>query len=480
MPEGTAWLGPRLAEWAARLRYEDLPPTVVAKAKALLLDTLSVGWAGSGAEGMAEMHALVQAQGGAGESRVWAFGGSLPATQAAFLNGSMAAALDFDSVHDLAGAHSDGVVIPAVLALAERERLSGREFLAAYAAGSEILVRLSLAVRARPGWFYSSVLGVFGAAAGASRALRLDAAPACHAMGVALSRAAGTQQSLAERSLSKRLQTAFASRDGVDAALLAACGVTAPAQMFEGAAGFCALYGEIDAAVALEGLGREFHFTALTMKKYASCYCNHAAIQAAIDLVHRHGLCAADVREVAVRITPFMARLVGAPYAPGDNPQVSAQFSVQYSVASVLLRGRFALEDIMPAAAKDPEVCELASRVVIEIDGTQTGKYVPATVRVRTASGTTLEATATQLCGTPSNPMPEPELHAKALACLGTGVRPIRQDAARRLAARIASVDTVTDMRAFLAPTAIGDQRDSGYDPALDEKATIQESQGGI
>ena len=81
-----------MAAWAAKLRYEDLPPEVVAKAKGLLLDTLAVGWAGSGAEGIGPLHDYVKAQGGAQESRVWTFGGRLPATQAAFLNGAMAAA----------------------------------------------------------------------------------------------------------------------------------------------------------------------------------------------------------------------------------------------------------------------------------------------------------------------------------------------------------------------------------------------------
>lgn len=452
-PDETAWLGARLAAWASRLRYEDLPPELVARAKGLLLDTLSVGWAGSAAEGIGDLHALVRAQAGAAEAGVWSFGGHLPATQAAFLNGAMAAALDYDSVHDLAGTHADIVVIPAVLALAERERLSGREFLAAYVAGSEILVRLSLACRARPGWFYSSALGVFGAAAGAARAMRLDAVRARHAMGLALSRAAGTQQTLAERSLSKRLQTAFAARDGVEAALLAQCGVTAPAQMFEGAAGFSALYGEVDTAAALEGLGREFRCVAVTLKRHASCYCNHAAIEAALELVARHGLRASDVRDVSVCITPFMARLVGAPYAPGDNPQVSAQFSVQYSVANVLLRGRFAVEDTLHAAATDPDVCALAARVRVDVDAAQAGKFVPATVRVRTTSGAALEATATRLPGTPSNPMPEAELHAKAMACFGSGVRPMQIDAARRFAVRIAAVDTMADMREFLSPT---------------------------
>lgn len=266
----TAWLGARLAAWATGLRYEDLPPTVVAKAKGLLLDTLSVGWAGSGAEGIAEVRALVQAQGGAAESSVWLFGGCLPAPQAAFLNGAMAAVLYFDSVHDLTGAHSDIVVIPAVLALAEREHLSGREFLTAYAAGSEILVRLSLAVRSRPGWFYSSVLGVFGAAAGAARALGLDAARARHAMGVASSPARGNAAERWPSAASpKRLQSAFAARDGVESAPLAACGVTAPAQMFEGAAGFSCFTARSTRPLPSKGSAGEFHFTALTTEKYA-------------------------------------------------------------------------------------------------------------------------------------------------------------------------------------------------------------------
>jgi 2-methylcitrate dehydratase PrpD len=100
-----------------------------------------------------------------------------------------------------------------------------------------------------------------------------------------------------------------------------------------------------------------------------------------------------------------------------------------------------------------PAVLALASRVRVEIDNMQNGKFLPATVRVRTASGAELEATATQLPGTPSNPMPESDLHAKALACLGAGVRPMQHDAARRFAARIEAVDTVTDMREFLSPT---------------------------
>lgn len=440
-------MGPTLAAWAAGLRYEDLPAEAVARAKRLLLDTLAVAWAGSGADGIAALHGLALRQGGAPDSGLWALGGRVPAPQAAFVNGAMAAALDFDSVHDEATVHADIVVVPAALAVAEQGNLAGREFLAAYVAGDEMLVRMGLAIQSHPGWFYTSVLGVFAAAAAAARALRLDAAGVQAAMGIALSRAAGTQQALVERSLTKRLQSAFAARDGVDAAQLAQCGVSAPAEAFEGRCGFEALYTKLDHAVVLEGLGRDYRFASLTLKKYASCFCNHAAIEAALDLVSRHKLRAEEVVSASVRISPFMARLVGADFSPGDNPQVAAQFSVQYSVASALQRGRFSVEDIHPAAVASQEVGALARRVHVEVDAAQDGKFVPATVSVKTSRGAEYHATATELPGTPSHPMSDDEHRGKAIACLTSGARPMTEAQAARFADRVGRVETLGSMR---------------------------------
>jgi 2-methylcitrate dehydratase PrpD len=437
-------LARELAQWASDLRYEILPAPVVAQAKRLLLDTLSVGWAGSSADGVAAVREVLNAQGGRAEAATWAHGDRLPATQAALVNGMMGAALDFDSVHDVATVHADVVVLPAVLALAERQKLSGREFLAAYAAGDEMLVRLGLAVTTHPGWFYTSVLGVFAAAAASARALKLDPARTQAAMGIALSRAAGTQQPLVERSLTKRMQSAFAARDGVEAALLARAGISSPAALFDGQVGFEKLYTGLDAGTALAGLGRDYLFPNLTLKKYASCFCNHAAIEAALDLVQRHGLKAGDVKEASVRVSPFMARLVGASFVPGDNPQVAAQFSVQYSVANAFLRGRFAVNDILPAAVTEPAVVALAKRVKVEIDPAQEGKFVPATVSVLTTGGKRFEATATTLPGTPQRPMSDAELREKALACFAGGVNPLADPA--KLMAKIAKLEDLQDM----------------------------------
>lgn len=440
-------LGQRMADWTARLRYEDLPAPVVSRAKRLLLDTLAVAWAGSGAEGIAALQALATRQGGSRESRIWTSADSVPAPQAAFINGAMAAALDFDSVHDEATVHADIVVVPAVLAVSEQRGLGGREFLAAYVAGDELLVRLGLAIQSHPGWFYTSVLGVFASAAASARALGLGADGILTAMGIAMSRAAGTQQALVERATTKRLQSAFAARDGVDAALLAQCGVSAPASMFDGQCGFESLYTKLDHSIVTEGLGTDFRFASLTLKKYASCFCNHAAIEATLDLVAHAKLKGADIESASVRISPFMARLVGADFAPGENPQVSAQFSVQYSIASTLLRGRFDVGDIHPDAVADEQVVALARRVRVEVDPSQAGKFVPATVAVKTLQGVRFEATATELPGTPEHPLSDDEHRAKVLGCLASGARPMTQLQAERLVAKVGQLESLPSMR---------------------------------
>ena len=158
-------LNGRLAEWVAHLPYEAIPAQTIACAKRLLIDALAVAWAGSRAVGLAPVHRLVVDQGGKPESRVWVSGEFLPATSAAFVNGMYAAALDFDSVHDTATIHADIIVLPALLAMVDRNPMHGKDFLATYVAGAEMLIRLGLGAGPNPGWFLTSALGVFASAA---------------------------------------------------------------------------------------------------------------------------------------------------------------------------------------------------------------------------------------------------------------------------------------------------------------------------
>lgn len=441
-----------LPTWVATLEFEDLPESVVTASKRLLLDVLAVAWAGSAASGVESVLDLIFRQGGSPESSVWTDGGRVPAASAALANGLLAAALDFDSVHDEATIHPDIVMVPALLALAERGGASGRDFIVAHAAGNEMAVRLGLAVTEHPGWFYSSVLGVPAAAAASARLLRLGVAGVRAATGVSLSRAAGSQQSLLEGSFTKRLQTAFAARDGVEAALLAQCGISAPRHPFAGRAGLDGLYVHLDAEKALSGLGRDFRFTTLTIKNFPSCFCNHAAILAAQQLTRGGTFRADEIASCKVTLTPSSARLVGAPFAPGDNPQVAAQFSAQYSVANVLLRGGLDVSDIAPHSVLDPDVVGLASRIEVVADDDWAARFTPSIVELRLANGVARKAVVDVIPGTPAMPLTATALRHKAAACFSSGVRPLPAPHLEQLMARIErleSLDSLSDLWNF-------------------------------
>jgi 2-methylcitrate dehydratase PrpD len=340
-------------------------------------------------------------------------------------------------------------MVPALLALADIVPMSGRQFIAAHVAGDEMMVRLGLAAGKNPGWFLTSALGVFVSAAISARVLGLPIAQIRAAAGIALSRAAGSQQTLIEGSFSKRLQSAYAAKDGVEAALLAQIGVTGPLNALTGAAGFASLYTTLDADKALDQLGETHRFTSLTLKQYPSCFCNHASIVAALDLIRLHDVQSNLIESGQIILTPLSARLVGAPFMPGDNPQVAAQFSAQYSVANVFYRRGFRIGDIEPAAVLDPGVLALASRFEVRIDQTLAGKFTPATVAVSLRDGTEHRAAVHSIPGTPEDPLSNKQVVNKAAACFASGPNALGEKRAAALISGIDSLESIVSMRDF-------------------------------
>lgn len=441
-----ASLSGKLAAFVAGTRYETLPPEVTRAAKRMMIDTLAVAWAGTESEGPAGLRRELVAAGGAKDALLWGWLERAPLLDAVFINGVAAAALDYDGLHMGAVAHTDIVCLPAVLAVAEREHKSGREFLAALVMANEMVCRLGLATHLHSGWFYTSIHGVFGAAAGCAKLLGLDANGIQNAFGVALSQVGGTQQSMVEKALTKRVQAALAGRAGAFSAQLARAGVSAPREAFEGRFGFYKMYEEGDTAPVLAGLGERYESAQTSMKKYPSCACNHAALEAALALVREYDLKPEDCEGVKTIITPYMHRLVGAPYDPGSNPQVAAQFSVQYSVACAVLRRRLGVAEIQAPAALDPALNAFARRVEVVIDQSESGELTPASVEITTRKHGVLKRKVSVLPGTPQQPLSDDELGDKVKECFAMGVAPL--DAARiaRLRERVAEIEQVKDM----------------------------------
>ena len=436
-----------IAEHVVACNYAALPASAIAAAKRLMLDTLAVAWAGSNAPGSGGVHDLLVADGGRGDSSVWAYGGRLPATSATFLNSMFGGALDYDGVGTV---HADVVALPAALAMAEREHASGRDFLAAFVIGSDLCARFGGSITGQhKGWFTTSIYGVFGAAATAAKLMRLDATATQHALGIALSQAAGTQQSNIEQALTKRIQGALAARAGVFSALLAGLGITAPREAIEGKFGLYALYQEGNPRKILDGLGERFEHENTAIKKYPCCACSHASLEAALALVREYDLKPADVTGIEVTHSPFMHRLVGAPFNPGDNPQVSAQFSVQYAVACALARRRMSVADLEDSAILDPAIRDIAQRVRIVIDDSNQSSRNPATVTMTTREHGTIARTTEKFPWSPQDPPSAAALQEKLDACFAAGIAPLAAGSKARLIDRVQDLESVPDMSQF-------------------------------
>lgn len=444
-------LSERLAEYLLTASYESLPPEVIGVSKRMLADTLACAWAGTAAPGITGLHEMVLSDGGRHSATLWAFGGQVPAASATFLNGVSAAALDFDCLHLGGLAHSPIVVLPPVMALAEQQRVNGKDFLAAFTAGVELHCRLGMATKDHSGWFYTSMHGVFAAAGACARILGLDRDGICNAFGIALAQCGGTQQAAIEQTMLKRTQSAMAARDAVHAALLARLGTTAPRQAFEGKCGFYAMYESGDPAIVIDALGKRHEVLNITFKKFPSCGCNHAPIEAVLQLMAGNGLTAADIAEAETSISPYMARLVGAPYDPSGNALVAAQFSVQYSVASAIMRGRLGLAELKTDAAREPAVAAFARTIKVIVDETRHGAELDGTVSLTTRDGRKFTRTVSDLPGSPQAPLTDADFRQKAIECFGSGIAPLTASQAKALLGRIDEIDMAEDISVFFS-----------------------------
>jgi len=362
-----------LAEMALTPKADDIPAKTCLAAKKMILDALGTTIAGHNADGIPEVIAQVREWGGKPEATVLVFGDKLPAPQAAFANSAMCHAHDFDHTHGMGVGHIMPSLLPVCLAVAEMTGASGKELLAAVSLGQEVTCRLGIAFnkqKAKGGYFTlgflpASVIGSFGTTAAACRLLGMNADQTVHALGINYAQASGNRQALFEKTLTKRLQPAFAARSALWAAALARRGITGPQDALEGEAGLCRLYRNADPCKAADLTeARDFYeIERDSIKPHPCCCVCHAAV--AVELGQKYKLKADDIDLIQIHMSTGPS-LTGGPFRLGADPQANAQFSSAYVVALGVLRGRMGLAEIeTQQILHDTEVIELAKRVVM-------------------------------------------------------------------------------------------------------------------
>lgn len=406
-----------LAQFASSLTFDQLPQNVRDAAQIYLIDTVACILGGSGSPGIQPILEEVREWQGATQSTVAVYGDRVPAPLAAFVNATMLHALDYDDTVDANMLHANVCVVPALLASAEaRRRVSGKDLLAAYAAGLEVSCRLALAATGviAAGWLPTTLFGCFGATAAVGRIMNLDATQMQHAFGIVYNAAGGNRQGLLDGALTRRLQPGFYAQAAVTAARLAQKGITGPHRAFTGIYGlFPLIVGDTSGMSRLtDELGIRFDLLDIGLKAYPCARGIHKCIDAALELV-RHGVRADEVEDVVVYVgTRGAADLLGQPFEIRENPTVDAQFSIAYSVAAALRRGGVSLSDFDEEAIRDPAVNLLAKRVRTEVDAGLDG-----TVQITLRNGRVHSNKAVLPSGHPKRPMSRDALIVKLLDC---------------------------------------------------------------
>ena len=429
------------ATFAAFARDARIPADVMDRATLALLDLVGVAYAGATLPVSRIVAQHVADVGGRAEARILVTQARVPAASAAFANGVAAHALDMDDGHRQAAAHPGVAVIPAALAVAEREGAGGAELLRAVTIGYELFVRVARAINPahlRRGFHTTSTVGPLGAAAAAAVLVGVDADVFTRALGLAGISGAGLLEVLRDGAMAKPYQTARASAAGVTAVDLAAAGLEGPRSVLDGDAGFPrAMAGDVDLGGIATGLGEEWAIRGTYFKGHAACRHTHPAIDAALEL-RAAGLRADEVRHIRVHTYAVAHQMCGTDTAPAGPAE--AKFSLPFTVALALVRGHAGQSGFTPDTARDADLLALARRVDVVIDPELDAAYPErrgARLEVVLMDGATRTAFVPLARGEPETPFERSDLVAKFRSNVELT---LDEGAARELEARILDI----------------------------------------
>ena len=451
----TAGVTRQLADFLAEASYEDLPPAIIDECYRATLD-----WLGSALAGALELPARIARGvalrlGSSSESTVFGAARS-SAPVAALANGVASHILELDDVHKGSTLHAGAPVISAALAVAERERSSGKAFTKAIVLGYEAALRVGEAVNPSHYrfWHPTGTAATFGAAAAAGSLVGLTPLQMLDALGTAGTQAAGLWEFNADGAMSKHLHPGKAAFNGILAADLAAAGFTGATRILEGDRGFFrATAAASDATRITDGLGERWKIAENCYKLHSCCAHTHTAIDVALDIRRRRGWSGREALDAIDRID---LETYGAGYEivkdPNPTTPYRAKFSLAYCVAAALLEGRVGLEQFGAERFGDDgvahaHIARLLPRTRVTVRDDLTTAYParwPTQVTVRLQDGTVERAMNDYPRGNPENPVSTEALEAKFIAL----VRPRYGDAfASRALNAVRSLAGAADVR---------------------------------
>lgn len=445
-----------LGEYAARTCYDDLPNAAVTAAKNSLLDAIGVTLAASGiGEGCGAFVDLARETGGRQESTIIGYRCRVPVADAAFANGAMAHAVDFEDAHDLALVHPNAATVPAALAVAEAAgSVGGKELITALTVGCDLVCRLGLSLEADPaldGWYFPPMLGAFGAAAAAGKLLGLDPRQMVDAFSLTLCQTTcSAELKYSPDSMVRAVRDGFAARAGVVSAQLAAKGVRGFDRPFEGKAGLFALYARnrFNPDLLTADLGRRFEGVNVGFKPWPSCRGTHPHIEAALRIAAKPGFRPDAVTQIFATVNNVNLMLC-EPAAQKRRPAtaIDAKFSLPFTVATALRHGEVTLDSFTAEALCDEGVLSLAGKLSHQVDpDLGLRQAVQGKLEVHCADGTVYCEAVDQVYGSSERPLSPDDLMAKFIECAAHAATPVPATALDRFVVDVMAIEGINDI----------------------------------
>lgn len=378
MPDKT--IAQEVAEFIFALKYEDIPEECVQIAKRCFIDGIGVILAGSTEPCAEACRKLAQSINGSNESSVLGNGSfKVPAEFAALVNGTAGHAHDWDD--SALSKESDRSVLlhptmqplTALLALAERDGIGGKEILTAFIAGVDVSCKIAESIDPSHfsqgrGFHTSGTIGVFGATAAAAKLLRLDVDQIRNALGLAASMAAGI--GVSHGTMAKPLHMGRSAENGITAAKLASFGMDARSEVFEGVRGYFQCFGGgYDPAWIRGRFGNPFSVIepGICIKPYPSGVVGHPGMDLMKELVTAHDIKPEDVERVKVYTGTNVLPPGPLRYSFAESA-LEGKFCVQFQMASIIARRKAGMMEFTDEFVVSPEIQELQKKIETVVD----------------------------------------------------------------------------------------------------------------
>jgi len=418
-----------VANYVFKTRYRDIPEDVVQLARGFILDGLGVALAGSTDECSRIVQAHIRQMAGNGEATVLGTKLSAPTPKAALANGVAGHAMDYDdtqlstskaAVYGLL-THPTTPVLAAVLAVGEKEKIGGEDFVLAYILGVEVECRIADAINPRhyqSGFHSTATIGGLGAAVAVGKILKLKEEELIRTLGIAASMASGLRENFG--TMTKPLHAGRAAENGVTAAMLARAGFTSAVNILEARRGFYnAMAGGYDENKIAGKLGGNYFMKepGISIKPYPSGSLSHPAQDLILDLVKQHDLRAEDIEHIDVGSN---SNVPNALIYPMPKTALEGKFSIPFCMAIAVVERKAGIAQFQDRKVRDKRVVEMMKRVTLYVDDEMEAlgyDKVRARVRIKLKNGRMIEGRYDVARGHPEKPMSWAELGDKFRDC---------------------------------------------------------------